>query len=57
MRGNLRDDFAVIFYDEETADGNFADDGGIEAPLFEDVENFVFAAFFGDEEHALLGFR
>jgi len=56
MRGNLRDDFAVIFHDEQAADGDFADDGGIEAPLFEDVEDFVFAALFGNEKHALLGF-
>src|SRR5580700_11380304 len=56
VRGNLGDDIAVIFHDEEAAGGDFTDYRGIEAPLFEDAENFVLAAFFGDEEHALLGF-
>ena len=56
MRGNLRDDFSVILDDAAGRRGDFADDGGIEAPLFENVEHFVFAAFFGDEEHALLRF-
>ena len=33
-----------------------ADGDGVESPLVEDAEDFVLAAFFGDEEHALLRF-
>ena len=33
-----------------------ADDDGVESPLCEDAQDFVFAAFFGDQQHALLAF-
>ena len=36
--------------------GDDADLGAVEAPLGEDVEDNLLAAFFGDEEHALLRF-
>ena len=54
MRRNLRNDRAVIFYYEQTTCCDFTDYRGIEAPFFEDVEDFVLASLFGDEEHALL---
>src|SRR6266403_894202 len=47
---------AVSFHHEEATGGDFTDDCGIEAPLFEDVEDFVLEALYSDEEHALLGF-
>jgi len=34
----------------------WADDDSVEAPLLENRKDFVLAAFFGDEEHALLRF-
>ena len=33
-----------------------ADDDRVEAPFCEDAQHFVFAAFFGDQQHALLAF-
>src|SRR5882762_2927695 len=56
MRGNFRGDAAVVVDAGNAAFGDAADDDGIESPLFEDGKDFTFAAFFGDEQHALLRF-
>ena len=41
---------------EETVAGDTTDGDGVEAPLSEDAEDLVFAAFLGDQQHALLRF-
>ena len=46
----------MIFDAQEAAVGDFADDDRVEAPLFENLQDFAFAAFFGDQQHALLRF-
>src|SRR6267143_995976 len=56
VRGNFRCDFPVVIDAGDAAFGDLADDDGIEAPLLEDGEDFVLATFFGDQQHALLGF-
>ena len=56
VRGDFGDDLAVIFDAQEAAFGDFADDYGVEAPLFENLQDFGFAALFGDQQHALLRF-
>ena len=54
--GDFGDDFAVM-EDAHLRIGDDLSDGyGVKAPLFEDLEDFVFTAFLGDEQHALLGF-
>src|SRR6185437_6189189 len=54
--GNFGDDFAVL----EHAHGVFADHlsdfDGVQSPLAEYAIDFFFAAFFSDEQHALLRF-
>src|SRR5258707_883742 len=55
--GKLGDGFAVVADAEAAIVGDDGDFGGFQAPLFEDAEDFVLAAFIGDEEHALLAFR
>ena len=54
--GNLGDDLAVVLHAQQAVVGDSADGDGVQTPLLEDLENFVFAAFLGDEQHALLGF-
>src|SRR5438034_909816 len=56
MRGNLRGDCAVISYNGQATISDRADDDGVESPLLKNVEDFAFAALFGDEQHALLRF-
>src|SRR6266404_2936244 len=56
MRRNFRDGLAVIFHAHQAAVGDLPDDHGVESPFLEDGEYFVFAAIFGDEQHALLRF-
>ncbi len=54
--GDLGDELAVMADAHDVVGGDDADLGAVEAPLCEDVEDFLFAALFGDEEHALLRF-
>ena len=56
MRGNLRGDCAVISYNGQATISDRADDDGVESPLFENIQHLSFAAFFCDEQHALLRF-
>ena len=45
---------AVVDHFKEAGFGDFADDVAVEAPLGEDLLDFVCAAAGGDDEHALL---
>ena len=54
--GNVGDELAVMADAQARLGLDGADDDRIEAPLCEDAQNFVFAAFFGDQQHALLAF-
>ena len=56
MRGNFRGGSAVVVDAGHAAFGNLADDDGIEAPLLEDRQDFMLAALFRHQQHALLGF-
>src|SRR6266853_960480 len=56
MRGNFRSDATIVVDAGDAAFGDLADDDSVEAPLLENRKDFVLAAFFGDEEHALLRF-
>jgi len=56
VRGDFGDDLAVIFDAQEAAFRNFADDDRVEAPFIENLQDLGFAAFFSDEQHALLRF-
>ena len=52
--GNFRDDLAVLQHAHRRLGDDAADGDGIESPLLEDAEDFVFAALLGDQQHALL---
>ena len=54
--GNVGDQLAVMANAQARLGLDGADDDRVEAPLREDAQHFVFAAFFGDEQHALLAF-
>ena len=54
--GNVGDEHAVMADAQARLGLDRADDDGVEAPLCEDAQDFVFAALFGDEQHALLAF-
>ena len=54
--GNVGDELAVMADAQARLGLDGADDDGVESPLGEDAQDFVFAAFFGDEQHALLAF-
>ena len=54
--GDFRHDFAVMADAQFAVVGDDADRDGVESPFAEDAEDFVFAALFGHEQHALLGF-
>ena len=56
MRGNFRGDSAAVVDTGDAAFGDLADDNRVQPPLFENVEHFALAAFFGDEQHPLLRF-
>ena len=56
MRGNFRGDSAVVLDPGDAAFGDLADDHGVQSPLLENAEDFVLAALFRDEQHALLRF-
>ena len=51
---NLGYDFAVVKHAQFIAGGDCANFDCIESPLFKDAEDFVLAAFLGDQQHALL---
>ncbi len=54
--GNLGNDFSVLQHAHLAVCGDAPDLDGIESPLFEDAENFLFAAFLRHQQHALLRF-
>ena len=54
--GDFGDHVAVILHDQPPGVGDDADRDRIQAPLVEDAEDLVFAALFGDQQHALLRF-
>ena len=54
---NFCDQFSVLQNPHHWIARHAANFRGIEPPLFENLEHFRFAALFGDEQHALLGFR
>ena len=54
--GNFRDDSSEMTNAEVASFGYYAYGDGVESPLAEDMEYFVFTAFFGHDQHALLGF-
>src|ERR1039458_6057157 len=51
---NFSDDFAVFEYAHLRIGGDPADFHRIQSPLLEDAEDFLFAAFLRDQQHALL---
>ena len=51
---NVGDQFAVMADAEARVGLDGADDDGVETPFGEDAEDFVFAAFGGDQQHPLL---
>src|ERR1017187_3383130 len=55
--GNVGDQNAVMAYTEARLRLDGADDYSVEAPLLEDVEDFVLAALGGHQQHPLLAFR
>ena len=57
VRGNFSGDTAAMANAQQAVVGDAADFHGVEAPLAEDGEDFLFAAAFRDEQHALLRFR
>ena len=54
--GNVGHQHAVMADAQARLGLDGADDDGVEAPLGEDAQDFVFAAFFGHQQHALLAF-
>ena len=54
--GNLGDELAVVLHAHNVVGGDNANLGAVEAPLGEDVDDLLLAAFLSDEQHALLGF-
>ena len=54
--GNFGHDLAVMPDAQIAVVGDDADGDGVETPLAEDAEDFVFPALFGHEQHALLRF-
>ena len=52
--GNVGDEFAVMADAQARLGLDGADDDGVESPFGKDAQHFVFAAFFGDQQHALL---
>ncbi len=55
--GDLGDNHTVILDAQHSVIGDAADGYGVEVPLLEHGEDFVFAAGIGHDEHPLLGFR
>src|SRR5208283_2985249 len=53
---NLRDYLAVMEHAQFIVSRDLADFDGVESPLFEHPENFLFAALLRDQQHAFLGF-
>lgn len=49
--------FAVVLHAHHAVVFDFADDAGVQAPLLEDVEDLVFAALVGHQQHAFLRLR
>ena len=54
--GNFGDHLAVMLNPQHAVVGDAADGDGVEVPLLENGEDFVFAAGLGHKEHALLRF-
>ena len=54
---NIADNFALVLQHDVARFRGPANDGGVQAPLFEDRVAFVFAAGLEDGQHPLLAFR
>ena len=55
--GNIGNQYAVMTDAQPRFGLNRADNDAIQAPFFEDLENFLFAAFDGHQQHPFLALR